>query len=238
MVKVSVVLPTYNERENISGIIGRLSKILRKNYEIIIVDDNSPDGTWEIVRNISSGNKKVRLILRKNKRGIASAFRDGTSKAKGEIIVWMDADLTHPPEIIPKLLGNLWDNDIVIASRYVKGGKDSRNFIRALASRTANFFACLLLGSVKDFTSVFVAIRREVFKEISIADSRHAEFFIKFIYDAKRKGYKLAEVPYAQHERKKGTSKLNLIREGFSYIMFILKIRLGIANGKNEKNTT
>lgn len=228
MKSVSVILPTYNESENISKIIGYLSKILPNNYEVIVVDDNSPDGTWKIVKEICLKNKSVRLILRKKAKGIASAFRDGSRLASGSIIVCMDSNLTHSPEVVLKLLEKIRNNDVVIASRYVMGGKDERSFVRVITSRIINLFAYMLLGSIKDYTSAFAAVRRNVIKKINIADSRHAEYFIKFAYDAKCKGFRMTEVPYTQIGRTGGVTKTNLLKDGFSYVIFILKTKFSL----------
>src|SRR3989344_9613079 len=122
---VSVVLPSYNERENIIEAIDRISKAVGIHLkEIIIVDDNSTDGTWQLAEEYN--HPKVRLIRRMNEKGLASALARGVEEAKGNLVVWMDCDLGLPPEDIPRLLAPLPEHDVVIGSRYVPGGKDNR----------------------------------------------------------------------------------------------------------------
>ena len=149
---VSVVLPTYNESENIEELIIRIEQTLKKNlFEIIIVDDDSIDGTREIIKNLK--RNKIKLVHRKNKKGLASALADGVNLCKGNIIVWMDSDLGFPPEEINNLLIHLESYDIVVGSRYVKNGKDKRKQWITIHSLLINYLAQLVLDSrFKDYT--------------------------------------------------------------------------------------
>ena len=233
--KVSVVLPTYNECDNIINLIKALEKAI-KNPEIIVVDDNSPDKTWKLVKNLKK--KNIKIIRRMKEKGLASAIAHGVSKAKGDIIIWMDCDLSQPPETTIRLINALKNADISVGSRYVKGGLDKRKFIRIFTSRLFNMFAAFLLNlKVKDTDSGFIAVKKHIFKKVSIYEHGYGEYFIKFIYDAQRKGFKIVEIPYANQDRIKGESKtgeslIGLLKQGYNYITGVIKIRLNILKYK------
>ena len=204
---ISVVMPSYNERENIAEAIRRISETLGADLlEIIIVDDNSPDRTWELVEQI--GNPRARVIRRMHKRGLASALADGTTAAKGDVIVWLDCDLGIPPEDIRKLIDNLEGYDAVIGSRYLPGGTDSRPAFRAFLSRVFNTYTRLILGwNFRDWTSGFAAARQETMLQVPLSHEGFGEYFIEWVYKCKRRKLKLLEVPYRYGLRKGGVSK-------------------------------
>ena len=214
---VSIIIPTYNEAEVIQDTIEEVERALRKtgySYEIIIVDDNSPDGTWRIVEKISIKNRKVRLVKREGKRGLASAVMDGIMVARGMYVVVMDADLQHPPDVIPKLIKKAIDDgsDVVVASRYAKGGGvQGWNWLRMLMSRGANLIARLLVrgaGLTSDPMSGFFLVRRDVvIKNKSKLNLKG--FKILFEILSKIDNLKVSEVPYVFRPRRAGTSKLS-----------------------------
>ena len=227
---VSVVLPSYNEKEVIIEAIERIEKAVGdKLLEIIIVDDNSPDGTWKLVEDYN--HAKVRLIRRINEKGLASALADGVKAAKGEYIVWMDCDLGLPPEDIPRLVAPLVDNDIVIGSRYCDGGKDLRPKWRSMLSTVLNYYTMIILSfKVKDYTSGFVVVRREVFPHVGWKREGFGEYFVEFAWKAIRKGYRIKEVGYEFRDREKGVSKSagdlsTLFKYGWQYGVKVLKLR-------------
>ncbi len=228
---VSVILPTYNEKDNIREMIRQLFFYLKNNAEIIVSDDNSPDGTWKIVQGIAKKNKRVKLIRRFKNKGVGPSIMDGIKKSRGKYIVWMDCDLTMPPSLVPKMVGLLKDYDVVVGSRYVKGGKDDRSFIRVLTSRLINWFANIVLNfKVKDYDSGFVAARREVTDNVTFNPKGHGEYCIEFLYKCTRKGYKIKEIGYVFTERKMGESKTSqymylVFVYGMHYIGRILKVR-------------
>ena len=231
--KVSVIFPSYNESENVREAIQRTAKSLGKDLlEIIIVDDNSPDGTWKVVKDMK--NPKYRLIRRMNERGLASAIARGIKESKGNFVVWLDCDLGVPPEVIPKLVEKLNDNDVAIASRYVKGGKDLRPKFRAFLSVLINLFANLFLSfKIRDFTSGVIAVRKNVFNKVKFSNTGFGEYFIEFVYKCIKNNYKIVEVGYVYRIRKAGVSKtdsnfLNLLRYGITYSFTIVKLRITV----------
>jgi dolichol-phosphate mannosyltransferase len=228
---VSIILATYNESENIREIITAIFTCMPDPVEIIVVDDNSPDQTWRIATEI--GDSRIKVIRRVRARGLASAINRGIIESQGEVIGWMDADLCHPPALIPEMLSTLSTCDVVIGSRYVTGGKDDRAPSRVLTSRLINQMASLVLGhGIQDYDSGFILMRRSVLDSVSLTPSGYGAYFIQFIYACCLKGLKVVEVPYTFTERTKGVSKSNTNwiqfgLAGLGYITTILKTRLG-----------
>jgi len=225
---ISIVLPTYNEKENIAELIHRLQKAV-PDSEIVVIDDSSPDGTAGAAR---KAGKNVRVIERKE-RGLPSAIARGIAESKGGIVGWMDCDLCMPPEMVPKLAQALDDADIAIGSRFVKGGRDARSFGRVLTSRLMNGFAHIVLGQVRDYDSGFVLARRKVFDKVGIDQAGYGEYCIAFLYNAKKQGFKIVELPYTFTDRERGESKtterrLSMLRHGLMYSARVIKLRLGL----------
>lgn len=232
-VKVSVVLPSYNERENIGETIERLSTSLGRNlHEIIVVDDNSPDGTWKIVQEMN--NPTYKLIRRMHEKGLASAIARGVQEAQGNIVVWMDCDLGIPPEIIPQLVEKLDNYDVVIGSRYVYGGGDPRPFPHPFFSKCLNRFARVLFGSqISDYTSGVVAVWKNAVDQVLWTDNGFGEYFAEFSYRCIKKHFRITEIPLQYEIRKGGVSKSDgsvwvLLRYGIQYGLKMIKWRLTI----------
>ncbi len=225
---ISVILPTYNEKDNIVKLINSILNNV-KNCEVIVVDDNSPDLTWKEVQKIKK--KNVRVIRRIKEKGLASAIARGVEESKGDVIIWMDCDFSHPPFLIPKLVEKLDKYDISIASRYVKDGADKRKFIRVFTSRIFNLYTqIILMLNVKDTDSGFIAVKRKVFDKIKLSTEGYGEYFIQFIYECQQNGFKITEIPYVNEDRilgesKTGESLIELLKQGFNYCVRVLKIR-------------
>ena len=180
--RVSIVLPTYNEKDNVPIIVERLSKCLGNSlWEFVIVDDDSPDLTWKVAQDLK--NPKIKVIRRVNEKGLASALWRGITESTGNVVVWMDCDLGLPPEDVPNLVEQLDKYDVSIGSRYVKGGGDPRGPFRSSLSIILNLFAGTLLGfGVRDYTSGFAAVRKEVFNKVKFSPEGFGEYFIEFAY--------------------------------------------------------
>lgn len=226
---VSIILATYNESENIKEMIAAILSYLPDPVEVIVVDDNSPDRTWQIAGDMD--DRRVKVIRRTKARGLASAINRGIIESRGEFLGWMDADMCHPPELLPKMLSQLSACDVVIGSRYVPGGKDERSASRVLTSRLINRLASSVLDyGIQDYDSGFILMRRAVLDAVSMIPSGYGAYFIEFIYACCRKGLKVVEIPYTFTERTRGVSKsnVNLFQFGFAglgYITRILKSR-------------
>jgi dolichol-phosphate mannosyltransferase len=227
---VSIVLATYNERENIREVITAILAALPDPLEIIVVDDDSPDLTWQIASEL--GDSHVKVIRRTRARGLASAINRGIIESSGDFIGWMDADTCHPPALLPAMLERLRECDVVIGSRYVEGGRDDRSFSRVITSRFINRMASFILGyGIHDYDSGFILMRREVLDAVSLIPSGYGAYFIEFIYACCRKGLKVLEIPYVFRERTRGVSKsavnpLKFAIAGCAYVIRILKSRI------------
>jgi len=223
--KVSIILSTYNEALVIEDTISRIFKYL-DNVEIILVDDNSPDGTFEKVKKINNPNLKV--FLRKS-RGLASAFLLGLINSTSEVVGWLDSNMGVLAERLPEMLSQLEKNDIVILSRYVDGGTDLRSKQRVLTSQLINFFCRLILSNkIKDYTSGIFLMRREVLLSTVPIATGHGEFFIEFIYKAHKAGSKIVELPYIHPPDVEGMSKtassiFRLCYLGFKYFVRVIQ---------------
>jgi glycosyltransferase involved in cell wall biosynthesis len=229
---ISIVLATFNERELIRTTITELLKEAPAAMEIIVVDDDSPDGTASIAAGLDLPNVKV--IRRRGTRGLASAFNRGIIESRGDIVGWMDADMCMPPAMIPKMYRKIVDEgyDLVIGSRYAEGGQDDRAPLRTLSSRAINGFARLVLGyGIRDYDSGFVLMRRSVFDSVTLIPRGYGEYFIEFVYTACRKGLKVGEIGYYFRDRTEGTSKsfpslFAFFRTGLKYVARIVAARL------------
>lgn len=228
--RVSIVLATFNERENILDTIASLFEHLGDSAEVIVVDDDSPDGTWHLAQEI--GDPRVTVIRRVGTRGLASAFNRGILESRGPIVGWMDADMCMPPAMLPGMIALLDTYDVVVGSRYAPGGKDDRAPLRVLASRLINGLAALVLGyGIRDYDSGFVVLRRSVFDRVSLIPTGYGAYFMEFLYTCRRKGLTVHEVPYTFRDRQKGISKSapSLFRffvTGLQYVLRILVARL------------
>lgn len=227
---VSVILPTYNESENIAALSESLLSILNSHRiegEVIIVDDNSPDGTGKIADTLSKRDSRVKVVHRPGKLGLATAISDGSRAASYEIIVTMDSDFSHPPRIIPKMVTTLDRADIVVGSRYVRGGRMEGPLHKIILSRMMNSFARWLLGlEVEDCTGGFHVLRKRLFQELDIK-SAGGEYDLELLYKAKKKGCIVEEIPFTYKYREKGESKTNLLKAGTTYLLTAARLALG-----------
>lgn len=235
----SIILPTYNEAENIIPLIKEIQRSVKTKCEIIVVDDNSPDQTSKLVSEYIKKNRKknIRLKTRLSNRGLTNSIKEGISLSKGDAIIWMDCDFSMPPFVINKLLERIKEGyDISVGSRFIKGGrfkiaekgkKDSP--LAIILSRVMNYVIQFVLGNnFKDYTSGFIAARKSVFKKVHLRGD-YGEYFIDLIYKSFAYKFKIIEVPYICLPRSKGESKTgsNLwqyLSRGLKYI--VLTIRL------------
>ncbi|MDD5116371.1 MAG: polyprenol monophosphomannose synthase [Candidatus Omnitrophica bacterium] len=230
--KFSLVIPTYNEAENIQELVNILTSTLsgKVDFEIIIVDDDSPDLTWEFARRISENDRRVKVIRRTAKKGLATAVIYGWKAAQGDILGVMDGDLQQPPGVIPLLLERLGEDrsvDIVIASRNIKGGAVSgRSIWRTLVSGVGAFICKLLLpgklGKVSDPMSGFFVLRKEVIDKKDLSPWGY-KILLEVLVKGEYRG--IAEVPYAFSVRSKGYSKAGIKQYLISFF-YLLKLSL------------
>ncbi len=205
---ISIIIPTFNEVHNIGLLIPKIYDVLgeKYKYEILVVDDNSPDGTAAKVRSLSK-KYPASVIVRKKDRGLSSAVIAGFNAAKGDLLCVMDADLSHPPELLPKIFSELGKNDVVVASRLVKGGGSEKwPFHRKLISWCAQILA-KPLTSVKDAMSGYFALKKEVIKDVKI-EAYGYKILLELLVVGKY--CKVTEIPFTFLNRSFGESKIGL----------------------------
>ncbi len=212
--EISIVVPTYNERENIPELVRRLDTTLAGiAWEIIVVDDSSPDGTTELAKQMARSDPRVRCLRRVRRYGLAGACIDGLLASSADYVAVMDADLQHDEGVLPALLAVVkrGDADIAIASRYVGTGSTGTGFSegRAFASRAANRVARLALGTdVEDLMSGFFLLRRDLLDSVAPSLSPDGFKILADIVGSVPPGTRTVEIPYRFRERRAGTSKL------------------------------
>lgn len=233
-IDITIVLPTFNERDNITPLIERgLAALADYEVEMLVVDDDSPDATWQVVAGLAERDPRVRLIRRTEERGLTSAIATGIAQARGAWVGWMDCDLSMPPEDLPRLATALAGGaDVAVGSRYVPGGRDvGHSWVGRAFSWTINLWARLLLDRrITDYTSGFILARRPVFDQIHLRGD-YGEYCIDLLYRAARAGFHVVEIPYACVPREAGESKtatnpLGYVKRGWNYVVTIGRLRL------------
>jgi dolichol-phosphate mannosyltransferase len=232
MKAVSVILPTYNEKENLPILIDKINRVFADGKiagEVVIIDDNSPDGTGQLAEQLKEKYKFLNVIHRPSKLGLGSAYREGFRAAESKLLITMDADLSHDPEYITRFIEKAEHADVVVGSRYIKGGGIvGWGIYRKTVSKLANFLARIAAGTgVSDMTSGYRAYRKEVFEKVStdrIKSSGYA-FQLEIIYEIRKKGFKIEEVPIVFTDRRKGKSKLGM-RDIVSFLTLAIKLGL------------
>ncbi len=211
-----IVVPTYNEIENLRPLITTVLQKVPAHVEILVVDDGSPDGTGQEADRLASENPRVHVMHRSGKQGLGTAyvagFRWGMSKGF-DALIEMDADFSHNPDYLPTMLGLLEKSDVVIGSRYVAGGGTLNWGVgRKILSRGGSIYSRMILGSpIRDFTGGFNGWRRPVLEAVSLETLRSDgySFQIELKYRAFKKGFHIQEFPIIFEDRKVGYSKMN-----------------------------
>jgi dolichol-phosphate mannosyltransferase len=242
MQKAIVIVPTYNEKGNIAKTIESLDVIFKKiknwDMNVLVVDDSSPDGTADLVRDLQKKFKFAELLINKKKSGLGGAYLSGMNhafnKLNADLVFEFDADLSHDPKKIPDFLTKVDQGyDFVLGSRYIEGGSIPENwgfhrkFLSVVGNRFINFL--MLDFSIRDWTTGFRAIKKEVY--LAVEKEMHSELFsgytfqIGFLHKTLRKGFKIAEVPFEFKDRVIGNSKI-----GPEYIkntlLYLMKVRI------------
>jgi dolichol-phosphate mannosyltransferase len=243
---VSVILPTLNEAGNIVGLVQSTVDAIQKtgidDIEILVVDDDSPDRTWEIASQIVYPPARVEVIRRMENHGLTVSLSEGIQAARHDAIVWMDCDFSHPPERIPQMLYMLNQGfDVVVNSRYVVGGGEDRSgewgAMQMFLSLSLNWFTRFFLDATfADYTSGFVAVRKDVLREIPLRGD-YGEYFVDFIFRTLHKKYRVCELPYKAMPRKSGESKtgtnlVQYLRRGRKYVGTVIRLRMAAILGR------
>jgi dolichol-phosphate mannosyltransferase len=216
-VKAVVCLPTYNERENLERMVRALGEVLPDGGRVLVVDDNSPDGTGQIADGLAAELGFVDVLHRERKEGLGPAYLAGFKRALAdgaELILEMDCDFSHSPTDVPRLIAAADSADLVLGSRYVQGGGVDGDWglARRVVSRGGSLYAALLLSvRLRDLTGGFKCLHRRVLETIDLdaVHSRGYAFQIELTYRAVRAGYSVVEVPIRFVDREAGHSKMS-----------------------------
>ncbi|MBN1995117.1 MAG: glycosyltransferase [Anaerolineae bacterium] len=235
--KTSIILPTYKEKDNIVELIRAIFATLAPldlDFDIVVVDDNSPDGTAEIVRQNFDGNGQVKLFVRTAERGLATAIRYGIDHSGGDILVFMDTDFNHDPAIIPQMIKFLEYYDLIIGSRFVMAGGMEDRF-RQFSSLIYNYGIRLLFGTpVHDNLSGFFSIYRDKLNALDLDQIYYGygDYFIRLLMVAHKRGYHMLEIPVFYRLRLHGHSKTQFLSILMQYTRALLALRLKLWTGR------
>ena len=234
--KTSIILCTYNEANHIEKTILELEKNI-SNLELVIVDDFSTDGTVDIIKKLNQNNK-YKTVFRKKSRSLASAFVRGIIETTGDYIGWVDTNMSELAPRFNEMKKELEsENHLIILSRFIEGGGDERILIRSLGSKYFNFFSRILLRvPIKDLTNSVFLMKRKVMDEVTFLGYGHGEFFMEFLYNAYKKGFKIKEIPHVQkkdEDLENSKSAPNLIKFLHYGLMYILRVFMAIIRKKN-----
>jgi dolichol-phosphate mannosyltransferase len=223
MVDYSVITATYNEAANIEDLARTISEILRstgKSFEIIVVDDSSPDGTGAVVEGLSAAVPELRLLTRTNERGIGSAYLHGIQNSSGRVLVTMDADFSHPPQELPLLLTAAEDGSLVLGSRFLRRGDFDTLWYRALPTRSINLWHSVLLRTgLRDHTNGFLGASRNTLhllldegEKLGVRPFDRILYGLVLVALAKRMKIQVKELPAKYVFRTRGETKIRFFR--------------------------
>ena len=241
--KVSVILPTYNEADNIVGLVEEILRNFPSDVEpeILVVDDDSPDKTHEVAKNAFAVNRNVRVILRTEDRGFAKSIRAGIEQATGDLIIVMDTDFTHDPVEIPRMIHIARVYDIVSGSRFCAGGnmQDRKHYLASLAYNW--LLRAVLHTQLQDNLGGYFIMKREKLLLLPLDQIfyGYGEYFFRLLYFAQRSGFKIVEIPAIYRLRTYGASKSSFLRMLFSYSRAAMILRMsskGLTTHGNQTN--
>ncbi|HRY29175.1 MAG TPA: glycosyltransferase [Elusimicrobiota bacterium] len=235
----SILLPTLNEKENIVLLIKKITGVLeRGTFEILVIDDNSPDGTFAAVVEHFRDFPEVQPLLRETEQGFRSALQAGIHRCRGNIVAWMDTDFSHPPELLPQMIRLIQQGqaDAVVPSRFIPGSRDftGRNAslpvkFQKMSSGLLNRVLKKLFGvEFNDWTSGYIAVRAPLIKDHAL-QGVYGEYFIEMLYSLFEKKARIVEVPYVSEPRRFGSSKTapslpGLLKKGAGYLFMTFRL--------------
>ncbi len=228
-INYSIILPCFNELKNLQLLIPQLIKTLKhKNYEIILVDDNSEDLTIPKLKKKFKHNKKINLILRKKNRSLGLSIKEGLKKATGNTVVVMDTDFNHRPQDLIKMMSIFEKKncDMVCGSRFLKGGS-SNTFFRHVCSLVFNLFVNIITGgNLTDNLSGFFIIKKKFLKKTNKIFYGYGDYYIRLLYFAQKQKINIIDLPVKYNLRKYGYSKSRLVSMLISYSIETIKIKV------------
>jgi len=228
---VSVILPTYDERDGIAELVAEIVAIARAarlDFEVLVVDDDSPDGTGAHVEEAFRAEPAVRVHVRRNERGLASAIHRGIVEARGDFVVVMDSDGNHDPALLPLMLRCAEEFDVVIGSRYVLGGGMLTSAFRYWASYAFNILIRVVLGlRIHDNLSGYLAFRRTLLDGLDAGRIfyGYGDYAIRLLYQVVQRGGRVLEIPTVYRFRKGGESKTRFFAYFWTYLGSVFRLR-------------
>ena len=242
----SIILPTYNEVGHIEKLVKTISNIFINRsllFEIIIVDDNSVDGTIDVIKKISKEKKEVISIIREGKKGsLVDSINDGIEISKSENVIWLDADFSHPPKYIEEFINykkNIKDIDVIVFSRFLKKSiryyefdKTKASFIDFLSILLNKLCKFILFDNFTDYTSGYICIKKDFIKDYKL-EGHYGDYFINLITDCYLKNKEICELPFLEERRYSGVSKttfnkLSFMVKCYFYIIVLIKNKFKI----------
>ena len=228
--QISIILPTYNEKDNIVRLVEIIKKLnIEQTFEILIIDDNSPDGTYQFSKDNLSNEKNVKIVLRKNIRGLAFSIKEGIEKSTGEHIIVMDTDFTHDPILIKKMISLSSKYEIISGSRYVSGGYMENQLHGKLSYYYNIMLKFILKTKINDNLGGYFLIKRDLLNQLEFDKIfyGYGDYFFRLLYFCKNKNAKIIEIPAVYKQRIYGKSKSNFTAMLFKYFYAAVKLRFG-----------
>lgn len=229
---ISVVLPTYNERDGIVELVAEILAVTRRarlDAEVLVVDDDSPDGTAAVLDEAFHGEAAVRVLVRRGERGLASAIHRGFREARGDTLVVMDSDGNHDPALVPLMVRCAEDFDVVVGSRYVLGGGMLTSAFRYWSSYAFNIFIRVVLAQrIHDNLSGYLAFRRGLLERLDTGAIfyGYGDYAIRFLWQVVRGGGRVLEIPTVYRFRRGGESKTRFFAYFWTYMASVFRLRL------------
>ena len=225
---ISIILPTYNEKDNIVKLVNSIKNLkLNCSYEILIVDDNSPDGTYHVCLETFKNEKEIKIILRTNNRGLALSIREGIDQSSGNFVIVMDTDFTHEPSLIQKMISLKSNYDIISGSRYIEGGS-MENQVHGKLSYYYNIMLKFILKTeINDNLGGYFLIKKELLNKLEFDKIfyGYGEYFFRLLFFSIKKKARIIEIPAIYKQRIYGRSKSNFLSMLFKYFFAAVKLR-------------
>lgn len=229
MTNLSIVLPTYNEKDNIIDLINKIKDVVKNHsHEIIVVDDNSPDDTFEVCKKYFIDDENIKMILRKANHGLAYSIREGIENAKGEYVVIMDTDFTHDPDLIKQMLNMNTKYNIISGSRFCKGGS-MESTMHSILSRVYNkMIKFILQTKIEDNLGGFFCIKHKNLMQLPFEKIfyGYGDYYFRLLYFAKQKNFSIVEIPARYTTRTRGKSKSKFFQMAYKYFVEVIKLKI------------
>ena len=229
MTNLSIVLPTYNEKDNIIDLINKIKNVIQDHsYEIIVVDDNSPDDTFEICKKNFLNDDNIKVILRKTNHGLANSIREGIENAKGQYVVIMDTDFTHDPNLIKQMLSLKTKYNIISGSRFCKGGS-MEDTMHSICSQIYNqMIKFILKTKIEDNLGGFFCIEHKNLAQLPYEKIfyGYGDYYFRLLYFAKQKNFSIVEIPARYTTRTRGKSKSKFFQMAYKYFIEVIKLKI------------